>query len=42
MFFIEIETDRLYLKNISNDDRDFIFVEFFNDEVNWFLFFDNY
>lgn len=38
MFFNNIETDRLFLKNISSDDRDFIFSEFSNDVVNRYLF----
>jgi ribosomal-protein-alanine N-acetyltransferase len=38
MLFREIETDRLLLKNISSDDREFIFSQFSDDEVNKFLF----
>jgi ribosomal-protein-alanine N-acetyltransferase len=38
MFFKEIETDRLYLKNISIYDRDFILAQFSNNEVNRYLF----
>lgn len=38
MFFRELETDRLYLKNISTNDREFIFAQFSNNEVNRYLF----
>jgi len=38
MFFKELETDRLFLKNISSDDRDFIFTVFSNDDVNKYLY----
>lgn len=38
MFFYEIETDRLILKNISEEHRDFIFSEFSDDVINEFLF----
>ena len=38
MFFRELETDRLRLKNISSEDVDFIFAQFSNDEVNRYLF----
>ena len=38
MFFKELETDRLFLKNISKKDRDFIFTQFSNHEVNRYLF----
>lgn len=38
MFFRELETDRLLLKNISYEDRDFIYSQFSNDNVNRFLF----
>ena len=38
MFFNNIETERLFLKNISSDDRDFIFSEFSDDIVNRYLF----
>lgn len=38
MFFNNIETERLFLKNISSDDRDFIFSEFSDDVVNRYLF----
>lgn len=38
MFFKELETDRLYLKNISMDDREFVFEQFSNSEVNRYLF----
>jgi len=38
MFFKELETDRLFLKNIAKIDRDFIFTQFSNHEVNQHLF----
>jgi len=38
MFFIEIETERLILKNISYEDRDFILNQFSNDRINQYLF----
>lgn len=38
MFFYEIETERLRLKNISFEDREFILNEFSNDSINRFLF----
>jgi len=38
MLFKELETDRLFLKNISVEDREFIFAMFSNDDVNRFLF----
>ncbi len=38
MLFNNIETERLVLKNISSDDRDFIFSEFSDDVVNRYLF----
>ena len=38
MFFINLETNRLILKNIGTDDRDFIFGLFSNDDVNNFLY----
>jgi ribosomal-protein-alanine N-acetyltransferase len=38
MSFRELETDRLFLKNISSDDRDFIFTVFSNDDVNRYLY----
>ncbi|GAP12577.1 acetyltransferase [Longilinea arvoryzae] len=38
MLFTEIETDRLILKNIGTDDRDFIFAQFSDDVVNRYLF----
>lgn len=36
--FKELETERLFLKNISRSDRDFIFAQFSNDHVNRYLF----
>ena len=38
MFFKELETDRLYLKNLTWDDTAFIFAQFSNDQVNRYLF----
>ncbi|WP_040327387.1 GNAT family N-acetyltransferase [Clostridium ihumii] len=38
MLFKNIETKRLILKNISTDDREFIFNQFSNDMVNRYLF----
>lgn len=38
MFFQEIETERLVLKNISFDDREFMLKEFSDDAVNRYLF----
>ena len=38
MLFNNIETERLFLKNISIDDRDFIFSQFSDDVVNRYLF----
>ena len=38
MFFYEIETERLRLKNISYEDREFILSEFSNDSINRYLF----
>ena len=38
MFFHEIETERLLLKNISYKDREFILKEFSNDSINKYLF----
>jgi len=38
MFFTNLETDRLLLKNIGTDDRDFIFLEFSNDDINRYLY----
>jgi ribosomal-protein-alanine N-acetyltransferase len=38
MFFRELETDRLFLKNILSNDRDFIFTVFSNDDVNKYLY----
>lgn len=38
MFFRELETDRLFLKNISLNDREFIFAQFSNNKVNRYLF----
>lgn len=38
MFFKELETERLILKNISTEDREFIFDQFSNASVNQYLF----
>lgn len=38
MLFYEIETERLLLKNISYEDREFILNEFSNDSINRYLF----
>lgn len=38
MLFRKLETNRLLLRNISYDDRDFIYRQFSNDEVNRYLF----
>ena len=38
MFFRELETDRLLLKNISQEDREFIFALFSDDRINQYLF----
>lgn len=38
MIFKNIETSRLYLRNISYQDRDFIYRQFSDDIVNRFLF----
>ncbi|QNO15381.1 GNAT family N-acetyltransferase [Alkalicella caledoniensis] len=36
--FYNIETDRLLLKNIDNGDREFIFSQFSDDDINKHLF----
>jgi ribosomal-protein-alanine N-acetyltransferase len=38
MFFTNLETERLFLKNIDTSDRDFIFSQFSDDVVNKYLF----
>lgn len=38
MSFTDLETERLYLKNISAQDVDFIFRQFSDDAVNRYLF----
>ena len=38
MFYKNLDTKRLFLKNISEEDRDFIYRHFSNDSVNAFLF----
>jgi len=38
MFFKELETDRLFLKNISLEDREFIFTLFSDNKINKYLF----
>ncbi len=38
MLFTNIETERLLLKNISPNDREFIFNQLSNDYINRYLF----
>jgi ribosomal-protein-alanine N-acetyltransferase len=38
LLFKNLETERLYLKNIDSIDREFIFSHFSNDEVNRYLY----
>lgn len=38
MLFKNLETERLYLKNIDISDRDFIYSQFSDDIVNRYLF----
>ena len=38
MFYNNIETDKLLLKNIDNGDREFIFSQFSDDDINKYLF----
>jgi [ribosomal protein S5]-alanine N-acetyltransferase len=38
MFFTELETSRLWLKNIEIEDREFIFKQFSNKTVNQYLY----
>lgn len=38
LFFKELETERLHLKNIGSDDREFIYKQFTNDDVNKYLY----
>jgi len=38
MLFKELETDRLFLKNISPEDNEFIYTLFSNNQVNKYLF----
>lgn len=38
MFFKDLETERLYLKNIDIEDREFIFSHFSNEMVNKYLY----
>lgn len=38
MLFKNLETERLYLKNIDTSDREFIFSHFSNDTVNRYLY----
>lgn len=38
MLFCDLKTSRLLLKNISEDDRDFIFSQFSDDTVTKYLF----
>lgn len=36
--FKELETERLWLKNISKEDKEFIFEQFSNDDINKYLY----
>lgn len=36
--FIDIETERLYLKSIGQDDVEFFYKQFSTDEVNQYLY----
>lgn len=36
--FIDIETERLYLKCIGHDDVEFFYKQFSDDEVNLYLY----
>lgn len=38
MFFCDLETERLNLKNISTHDREFIFRQFSDDTITKYLF----
>ncbi|MCD8502522.1 MAG: GNAT family N-acetyltransferase [Bacillaceae bacterium] len=38
MFYTNLETDRLLLKNIDSADREFIFSQFSDDDTNEYLF----
>jgi ribosomal-protein-alanine N-acetyltransferase len=38
MFFTDLETERLLLKNIAMEDRNFIYSQFSDDVVNRYLF----
>ncbi len=38
MFYKELETERLTLRNISTEDRDFILSQFSDDDINRYLF----
>ena len=38
MLFTELETERLVLKNISSNDRDFVFQQFSSNFINRYLF----
>jgi len=38
LFFENLETDRLYLKNIDIADREFMFSQFSNDTINKYLY----
>lgn len=38
MFYNKIETERLVLKNIDREDREFIFSQFSDDDINTYLF----
>ncbi|MDD3244117.1 MAG: GNAT family N-acetyltransferase [Eubacteriales bacterium] len=38
MQFIDLETDTLYLRNISPQEREFVFEEFTDEKINQYLF----
>ncbi len=38
MIFTDLETERLRLENISSEDKEFIFEQFSNNDVNKYLF----
>jgi ribosomal-protein-alanine N-acetyltransferase len=38
LFFKNLETERLYLKNIDIEDREFMFSQFSNDIINKYLY----
>ena len=38
MFYKELETERMYLKNIGKEDREFILHQFSDETINRYLF----